>query len=38
VIYKYVLEGSGHIVGDYSGEGAKTFTHRALAEAWEPKG
>ncbi len=38
VIYKYILEGEGQIVGEYSGENARTFTHRPLSEAWTPKG
>jgi glutamate-5-semialdehyde dehydrogenase len=29
-IYKYHLSGSGHIVADYSGENARTYTHRKL--------
>lgn len=29
-IYKYKLYGSGQIVAEYSGKGAKEFTHRAL--------
>ena len=37
VIYKYVLEGSGQIVADYSGDEGKRFTHRALEERWTPK-
>ena len=36
VIYKYVLEGNGHVVADYSGENARAFTHRPLAERWKP--
>ena len=31
VIYKYVLSGNGHMVGDYSGKSARKFTHRRLA-------
>ena len=31
VTYKYVLLGDGHLVADYSGEGARPFTHRDLA-------
>ena len=38
VIYKYILEGAGHIVADYTGEDARTFTHRSLTEAWRPRG
>jgi glutamate-5-semialdehyde dehydrogenase len=30
VTYKWRLEGNGHIVADYSGEGARSFTHRPL--------
>jgi len=30
ITYKYKLEGDGHIVSDYHGAGAKTFTHRTL--------
>jgi glutamate-5-semialdehyde dehydrogenase len=37
VIYKYVLEGNGQIVADYSG-GGKAFTHRLLSETWQPRG
>jgi glutamate-5-semialdehyde dehydrogenase len=29
-IYKYRLSGKGHIVADYSGDGAKQFTHRKI--------
>ncbi len=32
VIYKWRLIGNGHIVTDYSGENARTFTHRDLNE------
>ncbi len=28
--YKYVLRGSGQVVGDYRGAGAKAFTHRRV--------
>ena len=35
VIYKYVLEGGGHIVGDYIGDGAGPYTHRALESSWK---
>ncbi len=31
VTYKWRVEGAGHIVADYSGEGARSFTHRPLA-------
>lgn len=34
VIYKYVVTGDGHIVGDYVGDGSKAFTHRALDTVW----
>ena len=37
VIYKYILEGQGQIVGEYSGEKARTFTHRTLSAAWTPR-
>ena len=30
VTYKYLLRGSGQIVADYSGDGARRFTHRDL--------
>jgi glutamate-5-semialdehyde dehydrogenase len=30
VTYKYLLRGSGQIVADYSGDGARKFTHRDL--------
>jgi len=30
VIYKWRLIGDGHIVADYTGKDAKTFTHRFL--------
>lgn len=30
VTYKYKMEGDGHIVGDYSGQNARNFTHRNL--------
>lgn len=30
-IYKYKLKGDGQIVADYSGDGARAFTHRPLA-------
>ncbi len=31
VIYKYKLIGKGQTVGDYSGDGAKEFTHKSIA-------
>lgn len=37
VIYKYIIEGTGQIAGDYLGEDAKAFTHRPLAETWTPE-
>ena len=30
-IYKYILRGTGQVVADYSGAGARKFTHRRLA-------
>ncbi|MBX9573804.1 MAG: glutamate-5-semialdehyde dehydrogenase [Candidatus Obscuribacterales bacterium] len=30
VTYKYKIEGAGHIVGDYAGPNARSFTHRDL--------
>jgi glutamate-5-semialdehyde dehydrogenase len=32
VIYKYVVVGKGHIVGDYAGKNAKKFTHKKLSK------
>ncbi|MFC1781785.1 aldehyde dehydrogenase family protein, partial [Planctomycetota bacterium] len=32
VIYKYKLLGKGQIVAEYSGENAKTFSHRKMAD------
>jgi glutamate-5-semialdehyde dehydrogenase len=37
VIYKYVVEGQGQIVSDYSGQDGKKFTHRKLDAVWAPK-
>ncbi|MGA1195010.1 MAG: glutamate-5-semialdehyde dehydrogenase [Candidatus Latescibacterota bacterium] len=37
VIYKYVVEGNGQIVGDYGGQSGKRFTHRKLDAVWTPK-
>lgn len=37
VIYKYVVEGSGQIAGDYVGENARSFTHRKLDAVWTPQ-
>ena len=34
VIYKYILEGDGHIVDTYDGEKQRSFTHRALEASW----
>lgn len=33
-IYKYILEGDGHVVGDFEGDGPKSFTHRRLQTDW----
>jgi glutamate-5-semialdehyde dehydrogenase len=30
VIYKYRLSGKGHVVADYTGDGARQFTHRKI--------
>ena len=38
MIYKYVIEGDGHIAGTYRGDDAKAFTHRVLDEDWKPMG
>jgi len=35
VIYKWRLMGNGHIVADYSGQDAKTFTHRFLKKDFD---
>ncbi len=37
MIYKYVIEGDGHIAGTYQGDDAKAFTHRPLDEVWQPE-
>lgn len=34
VIYKYILEGDGHVVDSYDGEEQRSFTHRALDRSW----
>ena len=34
VIYKWLLTGSGHVVADYSGTNAKSYTHRKLRKNW----
>ena len=36
VIYKYVVEGNGQVVGDYSGEKGRLFTHQKRHVAWTP--
>ncbi|MFT5378010.1 MAG: glutamate-5-semialdehyde dehydrogenase, partial [Candidatus Latescibacterota bacterium] len=33
-IYKYVLEGDGHVVDSYEGDGARSFTHKPLSASW----
>ena len=33
-IYKFVLEGDGHVVGDFEGDGRQSFTHRRLHRSW----
>ena len=30
IIYKYILEGDGHVVADYVGQNAKPYLHRKL--------
>ncbi len=30
VIYKYLLEGNGHRVADYTGDNSRQFTHKKL--------
>jgi glutamate-5-semialdehyde dehydrogenase len=35
LIYKWKLIGSGQVVGDYSGSGARSFTHRILRKDFE---
>ncbi len=34
LIYKWRLVGSGHIVSDYAGPGAKPYTHKKLNKDW----
>lgn len=34
MIYKYVVEGNGHLAGTYQGDDARSFTHRPLDETW----
>ena len=36
-IYKYVVEGNGHIVESYEGTETKEYTHRKLEGSWEPR-
>ena len=33
-IYKYILEGDGHVVGDFEEDGKKSYTHRRLQADW----
>jgi glutamate-5-semialdehyde dehydrogenase len=33
-IYKYVLEGDGHVVDSYDGDAARNFTHKPLSAQW----
>ena len=35
VIYKYILEGDGHVVDTYDGEEQRPFTHRQLEQRWQ---
>jgi len=35
VIYQWRMMGNGHIVADYTGQDAKTFTHRSLNQRFE---
>ena len=32
--YKYLLEGDGQIVADYSGPDARSYTHRTIDKTW----
>ena len=32
--YKWYIEGDGHVVGEYRGEGARDFTHRGFDGEW----
>ena len=34
-IYKFILEGDGHVVGDFEGEGQQSYTHRRLHMSWQ---
>ncbi len=36
-IYKYVVEGNGHIVESYEGKGISEFKHRKLKKSWIPR-
>lgn len=33
-IYKYVLEGDGHVVDSYEGDAARSFKHKPLSQHW----
>ena len=33
-IYKYVLEGDGHVVDSYEGDAARSFKHKPLSQNW----
>jgi glutamate-5-semialdehyde dehydrogenase len=35
-IYKYILEGDGHVVDDFEGTHQRPYTHRPLDVQWEP--
>ncbi len=35
VTYNYRLAGSGHVVADYTGSGARSFTHKPLSKKWK---
>jgi glutamate-5-semialdehyde dehydrogenase len=37
VIYKYVVEGDGHVAGSYRGDNPRVFTHRPIDETWDSK-
>lgn len=37
VIYKYVVEGQGQVVGDYTGAQGRSFTHKKSHAIWTPK-
>jgi glutamate-5-semialdehyde dehydrogenase len=36
-IYKYIVEGNGHIVESYEGKGISKFKHRNLKKSWVPR-